>query len=506
MENGKLTLRCERFDPTTFGSIIQALCPGLSDKEAVDQVAYLASYLKYPGLNVQTLLVESPYVDRHYIEEFSRYYATSFRPPPSKTARIHVFSEHFDDETLGEILREAIAAQDLESARTRLQGSYVGYFVIRPLAGAPIGRTVLRTYQDKQSRSFRPTQPHRVHLCGLELTVDAVPFQQQELAVGACATTAIWSALASVSRATGRRGPTPYQITESATRHVMNDRPIPAQAGLDLQQVISAVHHAGFAPQVLKAADNHEAFAVALKCYLASGIPVVLILEEAGGYHAVTAVGYRSSDDEEPSQPIVVQDDAAIPFATTGISRVYVHDDRLGPYARMRWEPQAEDLPTLAHIKRPGAAYAYGGERMKVWAAIAPLYPKIRLSARGLLKVVAETYPLIKLLARERREEIRFELRFVLGGAYLAEISTLGIQDTARVQEFVTQTALPRYVGVVRYFVGDGAIGDVVCDTTDIYRDSSKYSSILALVPFVPEYVDQFEEYSSRWIRAPEPA
>jgi hypothetical protein len=176
----------------------------------------LAGYLGANGLSVQTMVVESPYVDRHYIEEYSRYYASSFRPPPPATVRIHCFAEPWTDEQLDSAVT-AVAGGDeqREALQNRLQASYRGYVVVRPLPYAPIGRSVLAVYSDKPSRQFT-TQPHRVHLLGLELVVDGVPFQQQEVAVGACATTAMWSALAVVSRSTGSRGPTPYQITEAA--------------------------------------------------------------------------------------------------------------------------------------------------------------------------------------------------------------------------------------------------------------------------------------------------
>jgi hypothetical protein len=276
----QLELRCVQFSQLSFEDEV-AKASG-APPETI-QVSYLAGYLGSHGLCIQTMLVESPYVDRHYIEEYSRYYATAFRPPASSTVRIHFFTAPLTDEQLREWLHRAVGSNEQRlEFQAQLQDSYRGYVVVRPLPSAPIGRSILAVYSNKESRRFT-TQPHRAHLLGVELTIEGVPFQQQEVAVGACATTAMWSALTIASRATGRRGPTPYQVTEAATRHILNDRQIPADSGLDLQQILAAVRECGFSPLALKAADNFEAFTHSLKCYLASGIPVVLVLVEDRG-------------------------------------------------------------------------------------------------------------------------------------------------------------------------------------------------------------------------------
>lgn len=505
----RLDLRCVPFDPHAFEDEVFKACGGETDSQ---QVRYLAGYLGVHGLRAKTILVEHPYVDRHYIEEYGRYYASAFQAPLASTVRLHVFAETLTDATLRDWITEAAQGSEHRKAvQGRLQASYIGFVVVRPLPSAPIGRTVLAAYVDKGARRFT-TQAHRVHLMGLELIVNGVPFQQQEVAVGACATTAMWSALTITSRATGRRGPTPYQLTEAATRHVLTDRHIPADGGLDVQQILAAVRDCGFAPLLMKASDNFAAFTHAIKCYLASGIPMVLLLHEHGGYHAVTAVGFRSPDDEHDVPPVVYRDHTAV-IPTTGLTRLYVHDDRLGPYARMIWSlptstqtdfaslDLGDDAPTLIHERDPQASYEYGREPMTVYAAIVPLYPKLRLTPRGLLKVAAETFPLMRMLVGvEARDRLQVEMRFVLSGDYLGELLSAKLDDPVRAATFVREAALPRYVGVLRFFVDGGAIGDVVCDTTDIHRDWPKYGSILALVPFLAKYEAGFAAFAQKWL------
>jgi hypothetical protein len=455
-------------------------------------------------------VVERPYVDRHYIEEFSRYYATSLWAPSPHTTRLHFFSQRLTEGEFHALLDGIDDDESFAAAQQKLQQGYLGAVVIRPIPSAPIGRTLLRPYLDSSSRRFETTNEHRIHLAGLELTVDTVPFQQQEEAVGACATTAVWSALSAVSRKAGRRGPTPFQVTEAATRHVLQDRRFPASAGLSADQVLSAVESAEFAPLVLRPDGAAGPFAIALKCYLSSGIPVVLFVtdEESGEWHAITVVGFREADEHYNAAPIVVDrgaDRVKSEIKSAGFARLYIHEDRLGPFARMNWiveedgDDPADASVFLEHEPYSRRSYKYGKSRLRILRAIVPHYPKLRLSARGLLKAASAMYPPLRLwLGEERRTKLRVDLRFELGGQYLSELLRLGLEKPSRVGELARTLTLPRYVGLARFSVGDEAFLDVVYDSTDIYRDTLLYGNIIAIVCLVPSYIDDVNNFVRR--------
>jgi len=157
------------------------------DCEPLDQVRYLGSYLADPEMGAKTIIIEHPYVDRHFLQEYANYYATTLRPPPSKATRFHFFKREITNRQFTYLLRKA-AADGFEKTAQRLSKDYLGFSVIRPLPDAPIGRTVLATFHSLSDRCYTlPPHPYRVHLCGLRLGVFGVPFQQQEQAVGACA-------------------------------------------------------------------------------------------------------------------------------------------------------------------------------------------------------------------------------------------------------------------------------------------------------------------------------
>ena len=90
-------------------------------------------------------------------------------------------------------------AEGHAASHTFLQNSYLGFSVIRPLPGSPVGRTVLPTFgpttQLGLRREFASIREYAVHLGGFELKVSGLPFQQQDQGVSACATTALWSSI-----------------------------------------------------------------------------------------------------------------------------------------------------------------------------------------------------------------------------------------------------------------------------------------------------------------------
>lgn len=241
----RLSLRCEPFGKLV-DCVRDASCtPSGSAALPCDQVRYLVSYLGHPEISAKTILVEDPYVDRHWLEEYSGYYATLLDPPRPKATRLHFFDEPWTlDEFKGHL---AVAIEG--GGENQISGHYLGFAVIRPLPAAPLGRTVLRTYRGVSERCFAPAAiTHRVHLAGLTIELEGLPFQQQDQGVAACATTAVWSALTKVIRTDGGRAPTPFSVTVAATDHRVQARAFPALAGLDLDQMATAIHAFGYQP------------------------------------------------------------------------------------------------------------------------------------------------------------------------------------------------------------------------------------------------------------------
>jgi hypothetical protein len=176
------------------------------------QVEYLWAYLEEMG--ARCFVREPNYVDRHYLDDFTHYYARAFRPPKAHCHRLHYFQRPADQ--LNNMLDEFFSGSNREASEVRLNECYLGFVVRRPLRGAPMGRTVLRTYEGDAGRLFTVVRPYRVHLGAVRLRVDGLAFQQQDVGAAVCASTSLWCALQKVAHMAGQRTPTPSTITNAS--------------------------------------------------------------------------------------------------------------------------------------------------------------------------------------------------------------------------------------------------------------------------------------------------
>lgn len=487
----QLEVRCVQFSKEALQTEIRRASFAV-DRTEPTQVRYLGSYLSHPEANARTILVETPYVDRHYLEEYAHYYATTLRPPPPKATRLHFFSTVLTDDDFANFVTQA-AEEDFGDVCKELSTHYLGFAVIRPLPDAPVGRTVLATFQAIDRCFTLPPHPYRVHLCGLKLSVCGVPFQQQEQAVGACATTAVWTALAQVMRHDGGRAPTPFAVTEAATRNWLSDRIFPAASGLKKEQILEAIRQFGYAPLFFEPRLKTELFTLAIKCYLRSGIPVILKIQydRDDEAHAVTVVGFREDDSL-----IEYREEGWTSFSlnSRGLCRLYIHDDRLGPYARAEWRVCEKGFVRLKFIPEE-AGYDEFCQEAIVEAAMVPLYPKIRLSAQDLVGFAGELLPMFRMIVGPgSRDRLNIDLRFCLAGECLELLYKSQIPSD-RFAAFVRQAVLSRYVGLITYSVDDQKVAFIICDSTDMRREAPAAAPLLAIIPQYEQHIDVLRKY-----------
>lgn len=485
---GDTALVGERFSPDAFRRVVRLAARRSDESDLPGQVEYLIRYLQHSEVSAQWMLVETSYIDRHYLEEFTGYYANAFRPPQPTTTRVHFFKTEVD--LPARITQASNGAYD--EACKELGDGYLGFTVVRPIASCPVGRTIVAPYPPGGKSRHYAKLESRVHLAGLNLIVEGVPFQQQDQAVGACATTAVWSALSHVSRSDGGRAPTPFAITKAATRQLVRNRTFPAADGLSVEQIAGAIRDWGYSPHCMASHGAMPEFQLAVKCYLRSGIPVILVTAGDPG-HAFTAVGFREGDEDGDPLDLLIGDATASHIRATGMSRLYVHDDRLGPYVRMLWlQPEAErGYPRLRKKTFPGEQEL---EPEAIRLAIAPLYPKLRLSAKDLSACANEFVPAVRNEVGADKEKLRVELRFSMEGKYLEALLRGKTLSPERAATFVQGVRLPRYVGVATFTVDGQLVADALFDTTDINRNHPRYASLIAVVPYAEAMRENFLE------------
>ncbi len=425
------------------------------------QMTYMGLYLD--SLGCRTIIHERHYIDRHYIDDFSLFYSRSLRDYPNYCQRLHFFSSEFDERKWCALVQRA-NDDDREQVEQELATKYLGFMVIKPLPGSPIGRTVLRTYNRNASqgglRSFATTRRYTVSLAGLSLSVNGLAFQQQDQGVSACATIALWSALQRTAPAEGLASPTPAQITETASRYLLpGGRALPSE-GLDARQLSEAVRSTGLEPVVIRSISPPEDRGH-LSTYLRSGLPVLLGIVPSGRNeaHAVCAVGLRFRAVQPQTNPNLNYRDGA-----TAVDRLYVHDDRLGPYASVRLKEFTVngDVVTTLDLRWPDERPV---EESRLQTMLIPVPVKLRLSAvrlralaHGIAQAVAVGVPAFGGL------EVR--TRFCKGAVYRAQAYGFNL-SLAGIRAFTHETVLSRYVGLIELVTSSGSVVDIVVDATE---------------------------------------
>ena len=149
-------------------------------------------HLKSTG--VVSYVLESRYIDRDYSSDFRRFYSQTFKTYDRHCRRIHFFAED-----VARIWNEPNWTTKIGELKKTSRTSYRGFCVLRPLPGAPIGRTVLHAEGPKSAgleSVITARATYRAHLLGAELDIVGTAFMQQDARIGACAQVAIWIAKA----------------------------------------------------------------------------------------------------------------------------------------------------------------------------------------------------------------------------------------------------------------------------------------------------------------------
>lgn len=318
---------------------------GLFAEAAFAQIRYIDDYVRHPGGFARSALLEHRYIDRHWSSDHAAFYARSLRAIGNICRRIHFFRvSHAELASRIGVLQVLAAGLDravFDSAcRQFSDEAYLGYVVIRPLPGVPVGTTVLRPYPSAPlggdrgfARRFYATRLYTAHVLGLRLEVPALGFQQQDVGVAACATTAIWVSLQQVRPDEEFPPTSPSDITRRASGgRVQAGREMPS-VGLTPEQMCAAIRDFGLAPTMSAAHDAWLGKAEILANLRSHRSPILVLeaLDDPRRHHAVAVVGAKlPSGPRTPEAPL--PDVRVLDDEVYDVEDLYVHDDRLGPY------------------------------------------------------------------------------------------------------------------------------------------------------------------------------
>ena len=321
------------------------------------QAKYIFNYLDSNDVKAKTGVIEENYIDKDYLLDYAGFYSRSFESYARHTKRIHFFSKSFDQEYFENLLVSR------EKTRDKRLGKYLGFVVIKLFRNSNsksdplIGRTLLTPYFEKIRRTTLGSNPDTRHfisseyhpnLYGLDLRIKSLPFQAQDNAVSACATSCLWIANSQLSNIFDTPKLSPIEVTNKATRFVGDSRSLP-NSGLTLKQMLDFLTGINldfeyFSPHATRQefptdlADITKFIPDTVKAFIDAGIPIIAGLtlkkyvdepngKEAIGKedrdiekaddHAVVICGYRENHDGN-------------------VNTLYVHDDQIGPYSKVK--------------------------------------------------------------------------------------------------------------------------------------------------------------------------
>lgn len=248
----------------------------------------------------QTAVVEFRYIDADYRDEHSAFYSTTFRRYPSVAHRIHFFA--------------AAATEQLEDESAPLKFGelgYIGYAVMRPVPGAPVGRVMLRP-PSALADAVTCTSTETVNLFGETLKVTGTPFMAQDAQLLRCAHAALWVVGRHHHLRWGTPKLLPRAVVDAVPMEAGAGRTLPSP-GLTVTQMSAAATRLGLPPLVYDLASLPTGQSLqSIACrYLNGGMPVIV----AGRGHAWVLVGYRRNHHSGDVRiEFIRQDDEAGPY------------------------------------------------------------------------------------------------------------------------------------------------------------------------------------------------
>ncbi len=458
-------------------------------KEALD-IKLSNDYYKdyFETVNTKTIIIEKEYVNKDFLDDFSNYYVKCFKPYKRYCTRLHFFNKNFSIRTLNNLITNKANKNTLK----KIQESYLGFIVVKHLPWSIIGKTCLKTYPKEDGRMFPSLQNYDVHLCGIPLTIKTLAFQEQDSVVAACATSALWSAFQGTGKLFQHSIPSPYEITKNATMNTpANTRTFPNN-GLTFEMMAKAIKTVDLEPLFIST-KNQEFTKATIYAYLKAKIPLLMghklyqyktdHLDNTDNGHAVAITGYRIEIDKQITTPYKISSkDAGILLTSSKISKVYVHDDQVGPFARMNFGSIILNNINNEQYKQWIMTTSWGMANKRETcfalplALLIPTYNKIRIPFEQILGQVYQFNNILQSYsehdqhARQIFGKIEWDIYLTTINDFKADIiNNSDLSNSEKIK--VCKTRYPRFLWRATAYINNKASLDFIFDATDIEQN-----------------------------------
>jgi len=471
---------------------------------------YFEGYFSY--LKAATIFVENRYIDRDFLDDFSKYYVRCFNDYERKCTRLHFFTLAFSEAEFDSLLKGEPCAID----ETKLNDHYLGFTVIKPLPETIIGRTCLKTYDSDGDRRHYDSIIHKydVNLFGVNLVIRSLAFQEQDHVVGACASSALWSVFYKTGFLFQHPKLSLVDITEAACSHIpLETRSIPNK-GLTQTQMAHAIRSTGLEPFLVNASDQ-DILKQNLYAYINLGVPILMGVwlfdfssgtPQYFGNHAIAITGY-SLGYPNP-----------IPFGSSGIllrssriDKIYAHDDQIGPFARMVLNQGNITINGNQHNtistswkwdKKP-----IGNVKAVSDIILIPLYNKVRIAFNTIQSLIIYFDRFIEVMRGKgflsSGQRLEWDIRLTTINQFKNNISKLTCL-TGDLKRSILLNRMPRFLWRATARCEETYVLDLLFDATDIEQGSFLIDVIGYEAKFITELLviskdPKFDKNKPEW-------
>lgn len=247
----------------------------------------------------------------------------------------------------------------------------------------------------------------------------------------------------------------------------------------------NAIRNVNLEPFLIKA-TNYFILKATIYAYLKANIPIILGInlidsnnDKSIGKHAVNITGYSNTDASMSKSG-----NDELYLSSSRIEKIYVHDDQIGPFARMKFN-RDDDCLSTTWSNNKGIENVKGVPEI----VIVPLYHKIRIPFEVILDLTYRLDSIIKKIDTRFHlglNNIEWDIHLISNNDYKSEIINSALKEDLKIQSLLSR--FPKYIWKVSAILGDERL-DLIFDTTDIEQGKI----FIQTIPFSKNLYKLFE-------------
>lgn len=418
------------------------------------------------------ILIEYPYVDRVYRDSYYKYFATKMTDYPRDCIRLSLFNGPVTPNEF----RENLVIADL-------QQKYLGYMVLRPSQPNIVGRSMISPLALQTRQFLTLTSTASTTACSVKLMAEGFPHSSQDTETISCAETSVWAIMEYfASRYNEYKPALPSHIIE-VLKDRFNVRQLPS-GGLNMEHIAYAIKKFGFGPKIYDANQFGPIdFPRLLSCYIESGIPLIVALDNrpTGRIgHAVVWIGHSYiTDAQVEALPVAKEQNAQLATLITNKKiSIFDNDDIKKEYVIID-----DNYPSyqLATFDKPTTYYTDPTwATCKITHFVAPLYTKVYLDA---FEAKNHIKTLFLTLDFNFAPETSIFLRvFLASSRSYKDYLTQNAKMQPDIRDFILETPMPKFIWVGELsnktlIKKQQAAGLVILGATE--KDQSNYKALV---------------------------